>query len=171
MLYTILRCSLPCLQWFRVYLNSAICLSHMKYCFTLMLALPGSRLLAAEYSLKSDDGLAFFQLDFPDEVPPRLDSRSGMVEIQLTRLREHSQLDSGYLNISIEGRWLIRNVEIASASESSKTHQVVQFMFDIEPGVDVRTINAAVLYTEYSMPLPPVNTNTQFQVDSYTSPF
>lgn len=107
-----------------------------------------SSLSAAESFLSSSDGISFYQLDFPDNVPPVLDSTIGLLEINLLSLRASTGMNSGYINAVVGGSWVIRNMPILIENDYPYPLLSTRFDLGVSNGNTVSQLSVDILYSD-----------------------
>lgn len=121
---------------------------------------------AAEITVTPDDGVIFKQLDFPEDSEPLLNSNVGLFELNLIQLRLNTALPAGFINISSDGDWLVKNMPVQSVSSYPYSHLSTRFDLGVQNGTDVSMLDAIITYSDELLLSPPSSTPNQFSVNS-----
>ena len=138
-----------------------------KWAISLIFATSAS-INAAEFAVAPDQSVSLLQIDFPDSDNPVLDSSVGMLQANLIALRFESGIDSGYLNVVIDGDWVVRNMAVLPDTEYPYSHLSTRFDLGINEGTDVISIDAAIIFSDEAFESAPSGTSSTFTVGSLT---
>jgi len=103
---------------------------------------------AAEAIVDETHGVSFYQLDYPELEPPILDSATGVLGVNLLTLRDTTGIESGYLNVVMEGEWVVQNLLVPSENDFPYAAVTTRFDLMVPEGTDVPEINATVSYAD-----------------------
>jgi len=107
---------------------------------TVLLAYSAS---SQEINLDTSNGISIQQVQYvgnPDQL-----SNTGLLDIDLIRLRESTGKQSGFINMSIESEWLVRNVPIEEESTYPYSHISTEFDLNVEFEVEVLNLSGVAL--------------------------
>lgn len=121
---------------------------------------------AAEITVTPDDGVAFKQLDFPEDSEPLLNSNVGLFELNLIQLRLNTGMQAGFINISSDGEWLVKNLPVQSVSAYPYSHLSSRFDLGVPSGTDVSSLEASIIYSDELLSSAPSATPNQYAVNS-----
>lgn len=125
-------------------------------------------LFAAEFIVDDSQGIKLLQVDFPFDSSPIINSGIGHIEVDLAQLRTASGIDSGFINMLINGQWQVRNLLVPS--EQSFPYPLIKSAFDlgVNEGTDVSELSATIVYTDTFSAVPPASNAKQFPVAEIT---
>lgn len=135
----------------------------------LLISSVSPALLAAELAVDASDGIALFQLDFPEDDEPLMDSAVGLLEANLIQLRVGTNLNSGYINMVRGSDWVVRNLPVMTDSDYPYSHLSVKFDLGVSEGTDVSTLDAILVYSDTLALSAPSGTPVSITVESASS--
>lgn len=130
----------------------------------ILCLVPVASLFAAETHIVTGQGIEFTQVDFPHDDSPILNSAVGRMEASLYLLREESGMDTGYLNMVIDGDWHIRNMLVPNANDFPYPQITSNFDLGINEGTDVTSIDATVVFSDTLLSNAPAANPVSFSV-------
>ncbi|MDH3998197.1 MAG: hypothetical protein OET90_05105 [Desulfuromonadales bacterium] len=129
--------------------------------FALLLCLC-SPVFAADQHITPGQGVEFDQLDFPGNNVTN--SSVGMVSVNLLQLRNVTGLQSGYINIDLNGAWVVRNLPVFEEKDFPYSHLSSQFDLSVTPGADVTSLSLGVVYSDDIKTSMPASLRDSFPV-------
>jgi len=97
----------------------------------------------AQVSILPGQGVTFNQVNFLDGNA-RIDSETGTMLVDFAALRAATSMSEGFINVAMDGNWLIRNFPVLPVSDFPYEGLSINFDLFVAPGDDVTDVDLDV---------------------------